>query len=97
MSSGGQNKKTGPDAIVTAENMSRSAKHENGTGRARYHRKRVWARKTLKRDLKPSVMPKTSPGAQNMNTGADALGVTENEYGRAKHESGTRRPRYRRK
>jgi hypothetical protein len=35
--------------------------------------------------------------AQNMKTGADALGTAENESGRAKHENGTRRPRYRRK
>jgi hypothetical protein len=38
--------------------------------------------------------PKTSSGAQNMKTGADALDTTENEYGRAKHENGIRRPRY---
>jgi hypothetical protein len=25
-----------------------------------------------------------SPGSQNMNTGADALGTTENEFGRSK-------------
>jgi hypothetical protein len=37
-----------------------------------------------------------SPGAQNMKTGNDALGTTENEFGSAKHENGTRRPRYRR-
>jgi hypothetical protein len=31
MSLGGQNKKTGPDALSTAENESGRAKHENGT------------------------------------------------------------------
>jgi hypothetical protein len=36
-------------------------------------------------------------GAQNMKTGPDALDIVENESGRAKHEIGTRRPRYRRK
>jgi hypothetical protein len=57
-----------------------------------------------------------SPGAQNMKTGPDALGTTENDSGTqnmktcpdvvgtaenesvsAKHENGTRRPRYHRK
>jgi hypothetical protein len=32
-----------------------------------------------------------------MKMGPDALGTAENESGRAKHEIGTRRPRYRRK
>jgi hypothetical protein len=39
----------------------------------------------------------TSPGAQNMKTGSDVLGISGNESGRAKHVNGTRRPRYRRK
>jgi hypothetical protein len=43
------------------------------------------------------VPPKTSPGVHNMKMGPDALGTTENEPGRAKHENGTRRPRYLRK
>jgi hypothetical protein len=38
-----------------------------------------------------------SSGAQNMKTGADAHGTVENESGRAKHENGTRHPRYRQK
>jgi hypothetical protein len=38
-----------------------------------------------------------TPGAQNMNSGVDAIVTAENEVGRAKHENGTRRPRYRRK
>jgi hypothetical protein len=38
-----------------------------------------------------------SPRAQNMKAGADALGTAEKETGSAKHEKGTRRPRYRRK
>jgi hypothetical protein len=43
------------------------------------------------------VPPKTSMGAQNMNMGPDDLGTVENESGRAKHENGSRRPRYRKK
>jgi hypothetical protein len=32
-----------------------------------------------------------------MKTGTDDLGTAENEFGRAKHENGTRRFRYRQK
>jgi hypothetical protein len=39
MSMGAQNIKTGPDALNTAENASRSAKHENYTRLPRYHKK----------------------------------------------------------
>jgi hypothetical protein len=39
MSPGAHNKKTGPDALRTAENMSGSAKLKNGSGRPRYSRK----------------------------------------------------------
>jgi hypothetical protein len=35
--------------------------------------------------------------AQNIKIGLDAIRTAENESGRAKHENGTRRPRYRRK
>jgi hypothetical protein len=38
--SGAQNVKTGPDALGTIENESGSAKHEKGTLRHRYRRKR---------------------------------------------------------
>jgi hypothetical protein len=41
MSPGGQNMKTGPDALGTVENESRRAKQENGTRRPRYRRKLV--------------------------------------------------------
>jgi hypothetical protein len=41
-----QNMKTGLDALGIAENESGSAKHENGTSRRRYCRKRVQERKT---------------------------------------------------
>jgi hypothetical protein len=58
MSPGAQNMKMGPDALDTAENENGSAKHENGTSRPRYRRKRVQERKTLKRDPTPSVSPK---------------------------------------
>jgi hypothetical protein len=63
--------KTLPDALGTVENVSGNAKHENGSGRRRYHRKQVRERKTLKRDPTLSIQPKTSPGAQNIKTGAD--------------------------
>jgi hypothetical protein len=46
LSSDAQNIKTGLDALGTVENESGSAKHENGTRRPRYRRKRVWALKT---------------------------------------------------
>jgi hypothetical protein len=45
-SPGAQNKKTGPDALGTAENESRREKHDNGTRHHWYRRKRVKARKT---------------------------------------------------
>jgi hypothetical protein len=70
--------KMGTDALGTAENDYGSAKNENWTRRLRYHRKRVRARKTLKRDGTPSVPPKMSPSAQNMNKRPDALGIDEN-------------------
>jgi hypothetical protein len=89
--------KTRSDALGTVENESGSAKHENGTQRPRYRRKCVRALKTLKRDPTPSVSLKTSQGAQNMKMGLDDLDTLENESGRAKHENGTQRPRYRRK
>jgi hypothetical protein len=37
--SGVQNMKTAPDALETAENMSKSEKHEKGIGRPLYRRK----------------------------------------------------------
>jgi hypothetical protein len=46
MSPDAQNMKTGPDALGTAENESGSAKHEKGTRRPPYRRKRVRAHKT---------------------------------------------------
>jgi hypothetical protein len=71
MSPGAQSMKTGPDALRTAENVSGSAKHENESGRPRYRRTRI-------REPTPSEPPKTSPGAQNIKTGPDALGTAEN-------------------
>jgi hypothetical protein len=97
MSSGAQNMKTRPGSLGTAEKMSGSAKHENATWRPWYRRKQVRGRKTWKRDLTTSVPPKMSPGAQNMKKEPDAIGTAENEFGSAKHENGTWRPRYRRK
>jgi hypothetical protein len=89
--------KTEPDALGTAGNESGSAKLENGTRCRRYRGKLVRARKTLKQDRTPSVPPKMSHDVQNMKMRPVALGTAENEPGRAKHENGTRRPRYRRK
>jgi hypothetical protein len=97
MSPGAQNIKTGTDALSTAENESGRAKHENGIRRTRHRRKLVRERNSWKRDPTPSEPPKISPGAQNMKTGPDALGASENESGRAKHENGTRRTWHRRK
>jgi hypothetical protein len=81
---GAQSMKTGPDALGTAENVSGRAEHENGISRPHYRRKLVRARKTLKRDPTPSVPSSTSMVAQYMKTGIDALGIAENESGRAK-------------
>jgi hypothetical protein len=46
MSPGAQNMKMGTDALVTAENESGSAKHEKGTRRLLFRRKRVREYKT---------------------------------------------------
>jgi hypothetical protein len=79
--------KTGPDGLATTKNEYGSAEHENGTRLPQYRRKRVRRRKTWKRDPTPSVPPKTCPGAQNLKTGAVALGTAEPESGCAKHEN----------
>jgi hypothetical protein len=70
--SGAQNMKTAPDALGTTQKESGRAKHENGTRLPRYRKTRKWY-------PMPSVQPKTSPGAQNLKTGHDALGNAENE------------------
>jgi hypothetical protein len=84
----------GHNAQGTAENESGHAKNENVTRRTRYRRKQIWRakhengtrrpRNRRKREGTLSVPPKTSPGAQNMKTGSDALGTAENESGSAK-------------
>jgi hypothetical protein len=81
---GTQNMKTGADALGIAEIEFKSTKHKNGTRPPWYSRKRVWERKTWKRDLTPSVPPKMSTGSQNMKTGPDALATTENMFGSTK-------------
>jgi hypothetical protein len=49
--------KTGPHALGTAENESKSAKHENGTRRPGYRRKRVQERcVTLFRALRTAFL-----------------------------------------
>jgi hypothetical protein len=45
---------------------------------------------SAKRDPTPLVPLKTSMGEQNKKIWSDALGIAENELGRAKHENGTR-------
>jgi hypothetical protein len=85
--------KTRPNALGTIENESGSAKHEIGTRRPRYRRKRLRESKIRKWDTTHSVPQKTSPGAQNMQTGPDALGTVENGSGSAKHENWSRRSR----
>jgi hypothetical protein len=94
-SRGAQNVKTGPDSLGTTENESGSAKHENGTLRPPRLRKCARDRKTWKRVPWPQAPPKTITVAQNMKTGLDALGTAQNDKVSAKHENGTRRPRYR--
>jgi hypothetical protein len=84
-----QNIKTGHVAPGTVENESGIAKHENGTRRPRYRRKRVRARKILKRDPTPSVPRETSPGVQNITTGNDTLGSAENESGAQNIKTGS--------
>jgi hypothetical protein len=85
----------GLDVLGTVENESESAKYKNWTGRPQYDPKLVRECKTCKRDPTSSVRPKTSPGAQNMKTGPDALCSAENESGSAKHENETWGPRFR--
>jgi hypothetical protein len=96
-SPGAQNMKTGHDALDTAENECGSVKHENGSWRPPYRRKRVRELKIWKRDLSSSVPPKKNSGAQNMNTGADAHGTAENESGSAKHKNKSLCPPHRQK
>jgi hypothetical protein len=81
----------------TAENEYEQAKHENETRRSQYRRKYVQERKTLKWEGTPSVLPKTSTGAQTIKTGPDCLGTAENVSECTKYENGTRHPPYRRK
>jgi hypothetical protein len=81
--SGSENLKTVPDAVGTAENEFGRAKHENGSRRPRFRRKRVWELKKIKRDPTPSAPPKMSLGAQNMKTRPDDHGTADNESGSA--------------
>jgi hypothetical protein len=96
-SPGAQYMKTDPDALGTAPNKCRSAKHENGTRRSRYRPKWVRECNTWKQALTPLVPLKMSLGAQSIKTGLDALDIAQNESGNVKNEYGTRRPWYRRK
>jgi hypothetical protein len=49
----------------------------------------------MTKTLEKSVPPKTSPGAQNIKMGPNALGTAESESGSTKHENETLHPRYR--
>jgi hypothetical protein len=89
--------KRDPAPTVPPENESGNARHENRSRRPRFRWKRVRERKTWKRHTTPSVPPKMSQGAQNMKSRPDALRTPENVPGSAKHENGTRCPRYLRK
>jgi hypothetical protein len=87
----------GHDALGTAENESRCAKHKNVTRRPRYRRKRLSELKTLKWDSTPPKPSKMCPGAQNKKTGNVDLRTVEYKFGSAKHENRTIHPRYCRK
>jgi hypothetical protein len=95
MDPGAQNMKTTPDALGTTQDEYGSAKHENWTWRPRYSSKRVWERKTWKRDSAPLVLPKTNPEAQNLKTGPNTLFTVKNESRCVKHKNWTRCPRFR--
>jgi hypothetical protein len=94
-SPGAQNMKTGHKGLGTAENVSGSAEHENGTRRPHENgtAETESGRAKHENGTTHSIPPKTIPGALNMKTRADALGTSENETGRTNHEKGTRRPR----
>jgi hypothetical protein len=62
--------KTGPDDLGTTGNESESAKHENGTRRPQYRRKR---------DQSPLILSKRSTWAQNLKTSPDTLGIAGND------------------
>jgi hypothetical protein len=87
MSTGAQNLKIGPNALGTAKNEFRSAKHANETRRPQYHPKLVRERKTWKRNPRAFSTPENETWAQNMKMGSDALCTSETESGSAKHET----------
>jgi hypothetical protein len=108
MNMGTQNKKTGPDALGTAEKESGSAKKENRTRHPRYrrkqnptpsHRRKQNPTPSLPQKTEPDTLapPNTCPGAQNMKTGPDAVRTAEKVAVSAKHENGSGRHWYRRK
>jgi hypothetical protein len=78
MSPGAQNMKIVHDALGTAENESGSAKHENGTRRPWYRRKRVRVGKNMKTGSNAVGTAKMCLVAQNMKTRADAFDTAEN-------------------
>jgi hypothetical protein len=97
MSSGTQNMKTGPDALRIAENVSLSARDENGTRRRRYRRKLVRALKNMKTGPDaPGIAENESRSAQHENGTRRPRYHRQQARGR-KHENRSGRPRYRRK
>jgi hypothetical protein len=87
----------GPDALGTAENESRRAKHESGTRRPLYRRKMSGDEKHKNEIGRPRYRRKIVRTRKNMKTRPDAFGPDENESKSAKHENGIPLPRYRRK
>jgi hypothetical protein len=94
MSQEAQNMKNRLDAVGTVQNEFGSTKRENSTCPS-VQPKSVMECKRWKLDLTLSLLPKTSPKAQNMKMTSDALSTSKNEFGSAKHDKWTSRPWYR--
>jgi hypothetical protein len=83
MSSGGQNMKTGPDALGNVENESERAQNmkrgPDALGTAENEFGRTKHENGTRRPWYPDAVgtAKMIPGAQNMKTGPDALGTAQ--------------------
>jgi hypothetical protein len=86
---------TGRKTLGTAEKQVRESKTRKQD--VTVPRKMSPAAQNIKTGPTTSVPSKTSSGAQKMKMGPDALGTAKNESWSAKHQNGTRCPRYRRK
>jgi hypothetical protein len=101
MSPGAQNMKTGPDALSTNENGSRSAKHKNETRRRRYRQKESGSakhkngtrrgryRRKWVRERKTLKRDPTPSVPQKTGSGAQNLKTGPDAIGTAEKESGT--------